>query len=360
MKKRHRILLRTVPFLIIGILVFILYLVLFVNIPEMLNVMQQVNLLIYSLAAFILIVETFLFTMTWQYLLLPLSVKIPLKKAFLYVWIGAFADLIIPAESVSGEIIKTYLVSKEPNINLGKVVASLISQRILGTVTTTATLFIGLLTLLALNYSLSDLMLQILIFVTFASAVAFALLVVVCVKEKWTERSVNAVMRFIERVSKGRFRLERFQARIVDALKAFHESMRVYGSKPSKLILPTLLYVATWFSSVAIAFLVFVSIEYVEPNMLILLLQLAIVHTLLTAIKSIPIGVPAEVGLPDIMMTTLFILFGIPADISAAATVLTRILTVWLRFFIGLVAVQWFGVKSLMESGVFDGSKDEV
>ena len=59
-------------------------------------------------------------------------------------------------------------------------------------------------------------------------------------------------------------------------------------------------------------------------------------------------------------MTTLFILFAIPSDVSAAATVLTRILTVWLRFFIGFVAVQWVGVKSLMDSGVFGRSKSKI
>jgi len=99
---------------------------------------------------------------------------------------------------------------------------------------------------------------------------------------------------------------------------------------------------------------------YLEPNIPVLLLKAAVVYALLVAVKSIPIGVPAEVGLPDIIITTLFILFGVRPDISAAATVLTRILTVWLNFFIGLVAVQWFGVKSLMESGVFGKKKNKV
>ena len=55
-----------------------------------------------------------------------------------------------------------------------------------------------------------------------------------------------------------------------------------------------------------------------------------------------------------------FMLFGIPPDVSAAVTVLTRILTVWLRFFIGFAAVQWLGVRGLMESGVFGKAKNEV
>jgi uncharacterized protein (TIRG00374 family) len=360
MNERRKVLLGTVPFLVIGISVFVLYLVLFVDIPEMIGVIQHANILFYSLAAIALILETFLFSLTWQYLLLLLSVKVSFRKAFVYVWIGAFADLLVPAESVSGEITKAYLMSKEPNVNPGKVVASLVSQRMLGTITTTATLFIGFLALIALNYSISSLMLQILLSITIASALAFLFIVVLCVKEKWTERLIKAVMRFVERLSRGRIKLKDFQTRIVDALRAFYESLRTFGSNPIKLIPPILFHILSWLSSITIAFLVFVSIGYLEPNIPILWLKVVVVYALLVAIKSIPLGIPAEVGLPDIVMTTLFILFGLPPDISAAATILTRIITVWLRFFIGFASVQWLGVKIIMESGVFGETKNKV
>lgn len=360
MGERRRLLLRTFPFLVAGILVFIAYLVLFVNIQEMISVIQGANMLIYSLAASALLLETFFFTLTWQYLLIPLSVKASLRKAFAYVWAGAFTDLLIPAESVSGELTKTYLMSKEPDANPGKVIASLVSQRMLGTVTTTATLFAGFLLLLWLNYAVTEWMLQILLLITAVSAVAFAFLVVICVKEEWTERLVNAVMRLVERVSRGRFKRENFQRKIVNTLRAFYMSLRTFRSNPAKLVLPIFFYILAWLSSIAIAFLVFVSIGYLEPNFTVLFLKVVIVYALMVSIKSIPLGVPAEVGLPDIIMTTLFILFAIPPDISAAATVLTRILTVWLRFFIGFVAIQWVGIKGLMESGVFGRPKDKV
>jgi uncharacterized protein (TIRG00374 family) len=360
MRERRRILLRTVPFLAIGLVIFVLYLALFVDIPEMIGIIRRANLVVYSSAAFILILDTFLFTLTWHFLLLPLSVKVPLRKTFAYVWVGLFADLLIPAESVSGEVARAYLMSKEPNVNPGKVVASLVSQRMLGTFTTIATLFIGFLALLTMDYSVSGLMLQILLSITFVSVIALAFLVVICVKERWTERLVTAVMRFVERVSRGRFKMVQFQSKIVEGLRAFYQSLRTLGSNPVTLLPSILFYILSWLSSVAVIFFVFVSIGYLEPNVTVLLLKVAIIYALMVAIKSIPLGVPAEVGLPDIIMTTLFILFAIPPDISAAATVLTRVLTVWLRFFIGFAVLQWLGVKSLVESGVFGQAKDAI
>lgn len=360
MTSRRRLLLRTIPFFVVGILVFLLYLFLFVNIHEMMEKIQNANMLIYALATFMVILEVLLFTLAWQHLLFPLSVKISLKKAFAYVWISIFADLLIPAESVSGEVARTYLMAKEPNVNTGKVVASLVGQRMLGTATTIVALFVGFVTLLALKYPVSGFVLQIFLTIIVASAIAFAFLVIICIKEEWTERLVNAVMHFVERVSRGRFQVEHFQTKIIKAVRAFYKSLKTFGSKPTTLILPATFSVLSWLSSVTIVFAVFVSIGYLEPNIPILLLKLTIVHTLIISVQSIPLGVPGEVGLPDIIMTTLFILFAIPADVSAAATILTRILTVWLRFFIGFVAVQWLGVKNLMESGVFDQAANKI
>jgi uncharacterized protein (TIRG00374 family) len=360
MGERRRLLLRTLPFLLAGIAAFIVYLVVFVDVQEMIGVIQGANMLIYALAVLALLVETTFFTLTWQYLLIPLSVKVSLRKAFVYVWAGAFTDLLIPAESVTGELTKIYLMSKEPDANPGKVIASLVSQRLLGTVTTIATLLAGLFIMLWLDYAVTEWMLQIMLIITAASAIAFVFLVLVCIKEEWTERLVNAFMRLVERISRGRFKRETVQMKVLNALRAFYASLGILGSNPAKLILPVFFHVLSWFSSIAIAFLVFVSIGYVEPNAVVLFLKVVIVYALVVSIKSIPVGVPAEVGLPDIFMTTLFILFAIPPDVSAAATVLTRVLTVWLRFFIGFVAVQWVGIKGLIESGVLGRPKDKI
>ncbi len=358
MNERHKMLLKTVPFLAVGILIFILYLTWFVDIPKMINVIQRANMLVYSLAALTLILSTFLFALTWQYLLIPLSIRIPLKKTFAYVWIGVFADLLIPAEAVSGEIVKAYLISKEPNINPGKVVASLVTHRILGTFITTATLFVGFLGLLTINYPMTALTLNILVSMTIISAFALAFLTALCLKEKWTERLVITIIHLVDRITKGRFKLDHVQTRTVDALKAFHESLRTFGSNPTKLVPAVLFNVLSWILGITIVFLVFISIGYLEPNIPTLLLKVTIVYTIVVALKSIPIGVPAEVGLPDVIMATLFGLFGIPLEtIGAAATVLTRLLTVWLSFFIGFAVVQWVGVKSLIESGIFSKRK---
>jgi uncharacterized membrane protein YbhN (UPF0104 family) len=73
-----------------------------------------------------------------------------------------------------------------------------------------------------------------------------------------------------------------------------------------------------------------------------------VISAIFVGVKSIPIGIPFEVGLPEITLTTLLYFFGVPWNVSATATILMRLLTLWLRFFIGFGAQQWIGIKAIV------------
>ncbi|MEM3703424.1 MAG: hypothetical protein QXX79_03260, partial [Candidatus Bathyarchaeia archaeon] len=75
-----------------------------------------------------------------------------------------------------------------------------------------------------------------------------------------------------------------------------------------------------------------------------------VTQSIVSAVKSIPIGVPFEVGLPEITMTTMYVVLGVPFGTSATATILSRILTLWLRFFVGFIVQQWIEVKAIKTS----------
>ena len=63
-------------------------------------------------------------------------------------------------------------------------------------------------------------------------------------------------------------------------------------------------------------------------------------------------GVPWEFGVTEIAMTTLFGAFLGPEwlPIGAAATILIRIVTDLFRFVVGFGAIQWIGIKMVVES----------
>jgi uncharacterized protein (TIRG00374 family) len=121
--------------------------------------------------------------------------------------------------------------------------------------------------------------------------------------------------------------------------------MKEFGRAPKTLFSSLLLSILSWLFSISIAYLTFLSLKF-QVEWSVILVTCSIV----LAVKSIPLGVPFEVGLPEITMTTLYTLLSIPFGISATATILNRILTMWLRFFIGFAAQQGLELKAVTAS----------
>ncbi len=334
---------KSVPILLIGLTIFICYLYFFVGIHEIISIIQNVDFTYYSLAIIALFADILFYALAWQYFLRPLSVKVPFRKTFLFVWVGIFVDLLVPAEAISGEISKAYLMTKNSGENAGKVVASVVSHRILSMIITLLSLIAGSVSFLILKYRLPAEILNMILLVASGIVVSLVFLFLLCFKEKITWKIINSLLNFVRFISRGRFKTESLRSKAKKGLKIFHQSIETLRKNPASLAQPVVFSVISWGLSLLVSFFVFVSLGNPVPLTVVL-----IVYSLSCAIQSVPLGIPAEVGVMEIVMTTLYSLFGVSIGVSAAATVLIRVLTVWLRMFVGFVAVQWVGIKAVM------------
>jgi len=336
---------RTVPFLLAGILVFVAYIYFFVGINELFAIIRGVNLFYYGIAVAVLVMTMLVNAMTWQYFLRPLSVKVPLRRTFLFTWIGVFVDLLVPAESISGDASKVYLMTKESGENAGKVVASIVSHRILAMVISLGSLIFTSIVLYTIQYELPAAVLNLVLLIIIGTGISLFFIFLCVLKETMTQKIVDAALRFLAFVTKGRLNIDSMRAKAAKTLNAFHCSIAVLLKKPTNLVAPVFFAVVSWLFSIFISYLVFVSLGQEVDFVLI-----TIVYSVSVNIQSIPIGIPGEVGLVEIVMTSLYGLLGVEAGIAAAATVLIRLLTVWLRMIIGFVAVQWIDLKDLAKN----------
>jgi len=328
----------------IGIIAFLIYLYLFnVDVLEIIATIKTIDLSLYLLAAFLIFIETFLYSASWRTLLGFLDVRISVLKSYLYVWYGIFMDIIIPAESISGEATRVYLVTREKNGSHGQVVASLVTHRLMGMGVNIGSLLVGIFLLLT-ERQVDILMLELTLFLLVATTVGLGLLMLLCVKERWTLKIIDFVIKLAERISRGRWKLTKIREEALKAARIFHDSMKEFAHAPKTMVTSSFLFVLSWFLSLSISYLVFLSLGY-QVSWSVIVITTSIV----VAVKSVPIGIPFEVGLPEITMTTLYILLGVPAGIAATATVLNRILTLWLRFFIGFASQQWLEIKAIAE-----------
>lgn len=338
---------RGIPLILIGLLIFIVYLYFFIGVEDIVQIIQRVNPFYYSMAAVSVLLSMLFYSLTWQSLLSLLSIKTTFRKTFLYIWVGTFVDLLIPAESVGGEVSRAYLMSKDTDKNAGMVVASVVSHRILTMAITLSGLIIGSV-LFVLRYEPAGLVVNFMVVVGVCSAVSLALLLYLCFEERLTRRIVDWVAGLLVRIFKGRWQLTRLRADARKMLRAFHRGIDVLGGHPKALLWPMTFSIIAWFFDLLLTVLVFVSLG--ESG--IFLSAIIIVYSISNALQAIPIGIPNGTGIIDVVKTSLYVLLLFPQGItpatSAAATVLITIITFWFKLFIGYVAVQWLGAKTLL------------
>jgi uncharacterized protein (TIRG00374 family) len=337
---------KTLLFPVIGLAAFFLYIYFFqVDIPAIITTAQRADPVLYALAISLSLVEVLFFSLSWRVLANFLMIKLSVAKSYLFVWYSIFVDTVVPAESVSGEALRVYLIAREQGKETcGRAVASLVTHRLLGMAMNVAVLILGM-ALFFTETEINPVIFNLVLFLAVGITVTLLLIMFFSFKEQWSLKVITWIVRVGEFLSRGRWhkKLNKIKEDACNIATSFHDSMKEFKHNPRALVFSLFYLAITWLFSLSIPYLVFMSLGFPVSWGVIL-----ITSTIVLAIKSIPLGIPFEVGIPEITMTTLYTSLGVPADFSATATILTRLITLWLRFFIGLMAQQWLELKTVL------------
>lgn len=323
--------------LIFGLIAFIIYALFFIDPSQVLDILSQINPIYYAGAFIAYVFFTFFSALVWRRLLKNLTVEISTRKALLYTWVGLFFEATIPQLGWSGEVSKTYLLSKDAKIDTGKISASVVGQKIFVLTMTVVSLGVGLTSVL-LSYPLPPIV-TILIATVFSLTLAFLVLVYyVSVKPSATKTLLNWGLRVATFIRRS-WNAENFKLKAEDMLIQFHTSMNQLKTEPKQLILPTIFAVAAFISEVSVVFLTFIALGYPVPVDKVL-----IVFTLTGTLQSA--GVTFFV--PDIVMSVSFSALGIlPPSLGFSVTFLSRVVNLWFRLIVSYIAFQWVTLKIL-------------
>jgi uncharacterized protein (TIRG00374 family) len=300
---------------------------------------QKADPLIYATAVLVGFLEVFFFTVSWRQLTNHLGIKISVARAYLYVWYGLYVDTIVPAQSISGEVTRTYLCVRDKCGPLGKVVASLFTHRLLGMMLNVLALIAGIV-LLTFGGNVNQWVFNAIIIVAVAIVAIIGLMIVLSIKRSWTLKFIDFMSRFAKKVTFGRVDSTKMVGQAVEITGHFHESMVEFRHTPKAISGSVFYLMVSWLFSLSIPYLVFISLGHPVSLSIII-----VTSAIFLAVKAIPIGIPFEVGLPEAVMTTLYISMGVNGALAATATILVRIITLWIRFFVGFGAQQYLELK---------------
>ncbi len=323
----------------IGLVAFVLYIMIFnIDLLQLIAIIGRLNLLFFSLALLIGIVEILFFALSWKVLLSFLNIEVSLRRALLYVLYGFYVDIIVPLEAVTGDIARVYLVSREKN-GFEKIIASVLVQRLLGMVLNIAALMLGVL-LVVIGAQIDRVIVYYLIFVAGIISIILCFVIILIARKSLSIKIINNSLSFVDKVSKNRWDVSKWKGQIVESIDKLRSAMIRFRDRPYALTVSMIYLIFNWICSFSIPYIIFLSLSYPVP-----LSTIIITASIIAAVKSIPAGVPFEIGIPEIAMTTLFIALGVPVDVSTVATILTRVITLWFRFGLGFAAQQWIELK---------------
>jgi uncharacterized protein (TIRG00374 family) len=329
----------------IGLSAFILYLYFFVGFKQILSVVKGVSLeqyvLFYSLAISAVLIGNFFWSASWRTVLSHLSVKMSMKNAFIYYWTGYFIDLVVPCQTVCGEVTRLYLVHKETNESYGSIAAGGVTNRIVAYII----VVLGLYTSAVILYTKSavpTIVSSVFIFVLAGASIYLAILLYLAFSEQAAGKIASLGLKLLRTLRPKKYRSNDLSAETKEALAAFYKGFKVFRENPRYLVKPFILLTLSFLLSLSAYVLVFFALGIYNQSLGFFIIIYFIAGSLTDAAAGF------SVGTLDLLLVALFVLYGLNPALSGLTAALVRSVTFWFPLILGYVIVQIVGAKNLL------------
>ena len=326
--------------LIAGLIAFILYIYFFVNPKQIFDILLKTNLTVYASAFVAYLLYTFCSSLVWHRLLNSLTIKITLRKAFLFTWVGLFFEATVPQLGWSGEISKTYLLAKDSQVETGKIGASVVGQKIFTMTLTISALSAGL-ALVLFRYSLPLEATLLIGLVLALSILTLAIVYYVSYKPSATKTLLNLAIRIVSFFRKS-WNPKNFRDKAEEMLGTFHVGITQLKANPKALVQAIIYAVVGFVFEVSVVFLSFIALGQPVPVDVVL-----IVFTLTGTLQTVGVTL---LGFPELIMTMTFTALYIDPAVAVSVALLTRFVNLWFRLVVSYVALQWAGIKIIKQN----------
>ncbi len=264
------------------------------------------------------------------------SVDISVKRLHLLpiLLVGLAINNITPSARGGGEPIRAYILSKYASCPLEKSFATVIADRGLDTLPFVVLAVITII-FAVLYLKLSFLVISALVISLVVLVIVFFLALYMSINPKMGERVTRWLLKILKRFSKKQH--SKIERRALSAVNGFQSSIRTLLKNRKVLLYGIPLSFLIWFVEILRVYLVFAAF-----NADVSLGVIAAVFVIATLIGLIPL-LPGGMGAVDGMMIVFFSLAGVPPSVSAAATIVERLISFWMTTFLGIALLPYFG-----------------
>lgn len=320
----------------IGILI---AMVLIIGPSKIVSAVELANPLYVALAVLIQIAIYGLWTQRWA--INVNSVDISIKKVHLLpmLLVGLAINNITPSARGGGEPVRGYILSKYSETSFEKSFATVMADRGLDTFPFMVLAVIVIISII-LFMNLSDLIVLGLIIAVIALLIIFIVALYMSLNKEFGKKATLWLVGIIKRISRKEH--SKLEERALNVIHGFQNSMRTMVKDKNVLMYGIPLSFVIWFFEILRVYVVFSAFN-VNVSLL-LIAEVVIISTLLGMIPLLPGGL----GAVDGVMVILFSAAGIPPSISAAATIVERLISFWMTTVLGIAVLPYFG-KGVVE-----------
>jgi uncharacterized protein (TIRG00374 family) len=249
-------------------------------------------------------------------------------RTFGLYWVGVFVDNLIPG-GWSGDLFKAYLLNKEPSIQSGKAVASVVAKNVYEAIFNLGGMIFGLI-LLFLNYTLEGSLLitlgGIMVLLTFP----LIILLSASFRPVGTRKIIVVFFNSVSRLTRNRRKLDLLRAKVEKGLNDYHDGMKTLLENPRMLLKPMFLSFFAWGFEIVTLLFVFASL-----GQLISLDKVVIVRSIAGNVEAQGY---AFVGYAQIISSEIYRSLGVPFAIGASVALLGGVVVFLVKTGISTVA----------------------
>ena len=333
---------KSIALIILGMGAYFLYLY-YIGVQDVISALKNVDFKLFSAAFIMALFGVFCDAVAWQVIAHKFDFKVPLWDMFLIYMSCIFMNNLIPSGSFAGETARIYFLEKlDGGSRIDQSSATVAATRII----TAIPFFFGTVIGLIYLYVATDAPLWVLAtcsIITLILLLLNAAFIGICFADDWLERIIFTLIDYIEKF----FHIDIDRLQCSGIMSRFHESMKMLAEHKRTVLISTFFAVVGWLSMTLVAAIIFRSMGLSVP-----LRAVFAVYAVMIFLQMLPLFLPGGVGLVDIVMSTLFTAIGVPMSSSVAATILIRLIQLWLLTALGGLATAYLVKKINHKAGL--------
>ena len=312
--------------------------VLFIGPGKIESAIQQANPWYLVLALVIQLVIYGLWTERWAITISSLDISIKRRHLLPMLLVGLAINNLTPSGRGGGEPVRAYILAKYSQAPTENAFATVIADRGLDTFPFIALAVITIITAV-LYINLPQWMIITLIFCLIVLIVIFLLALYMSLNREFGDRTIRWFLRILKRISNKIH--DRIEHKALNAVEGFQDSMKIMVTDRRVLLYGIPLSFLIWGLEIFRVYVVFLALNINAPLEII-----AAVFVISTLIGMIPL-LPGGLGAVDGMMILLYSYAGIPPSVSAAATIVERLISFWMTTILGVAVLPYFGTEAV-------------